>query len=50
MELQVAAFLFFKKFPTMRIAATTSDADMEFENFFLIAPKNHRCEVSLNVS
>ena len=23
----------------------TMDEDMEFENYFLIAPKGHRCEI-----
>lgn len=50
MELQLATFCFFKRFPTMRLASTTSDESMEFENYFLIAPKAHRCEVTLQAA
>jgi hypothetical protein len=46
-EIALGAITFLRAYPTARIAARTTDADMEFENFFLIAPKAHKCLVVL---
>jgi hypothetical protein len=47
MELRLATFAFFKQYHNARLAASTTPASMEMENFFLIAPKAHVCEVML---
>ncbi|KAH8724686.1 putative benzoate 4-monooxygenase cytochrome P450 [Phaeosphaeriaceae sp. PMI808] len=44
-ELCLAATKFFKECPTAIMR--TCDEDMEFENYFLIAPKGHKCEIAL---
>ena len=46
-ELLLGTFVFFKTCPTARLAASTTDESMEIENYFLIAPKSHRCEIVL---
>ncbi|USW51896.1 Putative cytochrome P450 [Septoria linicola] len=45
MDLRLAAVEFFRRCPGSRVAPSTSNASMEFENFFLIAPKAHCCEI-----
>lgn len=45
MDLRLAAVEFFRRCPGSRIAPSTTNENMEFENFFLIAPKAHRCEI-----
>jgi cytochrome P450 len=47
MELRIGAFEFFRRFPSARLAQSTTPESMEMENFFLIAPKSHRCEVEV---
>lgn len=47
LELLLGTFLFFKQCPTAVLSPTTTNESMEFENYFLIAPKSHRCEVQL---
>ncbi|OCL06375.1 cytochrome P450 [Glonium stellatum] len=48
MELRLAAALFFKEFTGANIAPSMSPSDMEMENYFLVAPKNHKCEILLH--
>ncbi|EXJ86111.1 hypothetical protein A1O1_06480 [Capronia coronata CBS 617.96] len=45
-ELLLGAFVFFKTCPTAVLAESTTDSSMEMENYFLIAPRAHRCEVT----
>lgn len=45
MELAFAAAVFLRECPTAKIASTTTNEDMEMVNFFLIPPKNHKCEI-----
>jgi cytochrome P450 len=48
LEMQLAAFVFLKRMPEARLASVQeADRDMEFENYFLIAPRGHKCEVTL---
>lgn len=47
MELRIAAALFFRSCPDVRLAASSTPASMEFENFFLIAPRADKCEVTM---
>jgi hypothetical protein len=47
LELTLAAFYFFKQCPKAKLAATMTDACMDFENYFLIAPKGHVCEITV---
>jgi len=42
MELRLAFATFFRKLPAAVISPETTDAEMEMENYFLIAPKAHR--------
>ncbi|KAF3398836.1 putative sterigmatocystin biosynthesis P450 monooxygenase, partial [Talaromyces pinophilus] len=46
-ELMLGTFVFFKTCPSITLAESTTDASMEIENYFLIAPKSHRCEVKI---
>ncbi|KAK4981041.1 hypothetical protein LTR28_007969 [Elasticomyces elasticus] len=43
LELLLGAFIFFKRCPEAVLAPATTDESMEFVNYFLIAPKSHRC-------
>jgi cytochrome P450 len=45
MELRLAAAEFFTRCQGARLAPSTTPESMEMENFFLIAPKSHECEV-----
>lgn len=47
LELAYGAAIFFKEFATARLANDTNESTMEFQNYFLIAPKSHACMVSL---
>lgn len=47
LELAFGAATFFREFPTARLANDTNESTMEFQNYFLIAPKSHACLVSL---
>lgn len=47
MELRLATFAFFTQYHNARLAPSTTPASMEMENFFLIAPKSHACEIML---
>ncbi|KAF2804136.1 cytochrome P450 monooxygenase-like protein [Mytilinidion resinicola] len=47
MELRYAAAMLFRECPGLRLSESTTEESMEFINFFLIAPKEHRCGVTL---
>jgi cytochrome P450 len=46
MEMRYAVAFFFRECRGMRLAKRTTPETMEFENFFLIAPKAHACHVT----
>jgi cytochrome P450 len=45
MELRLAAAEFFRRCKGATLASTTTAQSMEMENFFLITPKSHKCEI-----
>ncbi|KAJ9656959.1 hypothetical protein H2201_008362 [Coniosporium apollinis] len=45
MEMALAAATFFRECPTARLSSAMTDDMMELENYFLVAPKGHKCEV-----
>ncbi|KAL4862463.1 hypothetical protein BDV12DRAFT_203048 [Aspergillus spectabilis] len=45
MELRLAVAEFFRECPGVKLAGTVTSESMEFENYFLIAPRGHACEV-----
>ncbi|KAK6208643.1 cytochrome p450 [Colletotrichum tabaci] len=47
MELRLAAAVFFRKCRGVRLADSMTDDMMEMQNFFLISPAGHRCDVTL---
>ncbi|WPB05599.1 uncharacterized protein RHO25_010252 [Cercospora beticola] len=47
MDLRPAAAEFFRRCPGSQRAPSTTEESMELENFFLIAPRAHRCEIML---
>ncbi|KAF2118511.1 cytochrome P450 [Lophiotrema nucula] len=47
MELRYAVAFFFRECKGIKLGEKTTPESMEFENFFLIAPKAHRCEVTI---
>lgn len=47
MELRLAAAAFFRECKGARLAASTTDESMKPVNYFLIAPKAHKCEIVL---
>jgi cytochrome P450 len=48
MELRVAAAMFFVRIGiAARLAPSVTPASMEQENYFLVAPAGHRCEIVL---
>ncbi|OLN83762.1 putative sterigmatocystin biosynthesis P450 monooxygenase STCB-like protein 9 [Colletotrichum chlorophyti] len=47
MQIRMAAALLFRECSSLRLASSTTDAVMEMENFFIITPVGHRCEVTL---
>ena len=48
MELRLASAEFFRQCKGARLAAETTEASMEMENFFLITPRSHKCDVILS--
>ncbi|KAL3419452.1 cytochrome P450 [Phlyctema vagabunda] len=46
MELSLATAMFFRTFPSARTLA--SEEEMEFENYFVIAPRSHKCEIIID--
>jgi hypothetical protein len=49
MEIRYAAALLFRECKGLRLAESTTEESMEMLNHFLIAPKSHRCEVTMEV-
>jgi len=47
MELRLASAEFFRQCKGAKLAAETTDASMELENYFLVTPRGHKCEVIL---
>lgn len=47
LELFTGLVIFFLKCPTARLAPSTTEDSMKFENYFLVAPISHRCEIML---
>jgi cytochrome P450 len=47
MELRYAVAIFFMELKGARLAETVTDESMAPLNFFLIAPKGHKCEIVL---
>jgi len=47
MEMRYAAALFFRECKGARLAPSTTEESMEMENYFVITPKSHRCEITL---
>lgn len=45
MELRLAAAEFFRECAGARLADSVTAQSMELENFFLVAPAGHKCEV-----
>lgn len=45
MEMRYAVAFMFRECKGLKVAPTTTPETMEFENFFLITPKGHRCDV-----
>lgn len=46
MELRITAAIFLRQCKgRLGLATSTTPESMEFENYFLIAPKAHKCEV-----
>ncbi|KAF1948805.1 cytochrome P450 monooxygenase-like protein [Byssothecium circinans] len=45
MEMRYAVAFLFRECKGLRLCSSTTPASMEFENFFLIAPRAHRCEI-----
>lgn len=48
MELRYAVAFMFREMKGVKLAPSTTPESMEFENFFLIAPKAHKCEITFN--
>ncbi|KAF5551334.1 benzoate 4-monooxygenase cytochrome P450 [Fusarium mexicanum] len=47
MELRVTTAAFFRKFQGAKVHASMTNDDMQLENYTLIAPKSHRCFITL---
>ena len=45
MELRLAAATFFRECRGARVAPAATDESMDIENYFLISPKGHACEI-----
>ncbi|CAI6332173.1 unnamed protein product [Periconia digitata] len=45
MEMRYAVAFMFRECKGLKLAPSTTPETMEFENFFLITPKGHRCDV-----
>lgn len=41
--MRLAAAFFFRECPNAKVSEVTTERDMDFENYFLIAPKAHEC-------
>lgn len=47
MELRLAAALFFREMKGVKLAPGMTDKMMDVKNYFLIAPRGHKCEITL---
>lgn len=47
MEMRYAAALFFRKFPTARLASVTTDFTMKPKEFFVISPVGGECKIMI---
>ena len=47
MELLLTTAVFLLQCPDARVSSSTTTETMDFENFFLIAPRGHKCEVTM---
>jgi len=47
MELRYAVAMFFRELPGAKLADSVTNESMMPLNFFLIAPKGHKCEIIL---
>lgn len=47
MEMRYAAALFFRTFPTARLAPVTTDLTMKPDEFFVISPVGKECKIIL---
>ncbi|KAL3445280.1 cytochrome P450 [Aspergillus insuetus] len=47
LELFTGLVVFFLNCPKARLSPDTTDESMEFENYFLVAPKEHCCKITL---
>jgi len=47
MELRLASALFFRQCSNARLAPGQTDEMMEMENYFLISPVSHKCDIIL---
>lgn len=45
MEMRLATTVLFRRCKGLRLAPGTNDETMEMENFFMINPRGHKCEV-----
>ncbi|KAE9566370.1 hypothetical protein CGMCC3_g17481 [Colletotrichum fructicola] len=48
MELRMGAALLFRKCPGLKLSTSMKDSMMDMENFFIIAPVGHQCDVTLD--
>jgi len=47
MELRLSAAEFFRECRGARLCESVTEKSMEMENFFLISPRGHRCDIKL---
>lgn len=47
MELRLAAALFFRELKGAKLAPSMTEKVVDVENYFLIAPRGHKCEITL---
>ncbi|KAJ0275250.1 hypothetical protein CBS470a_011373 [Colletotrichum nupharicola] len=47
MEMRLATTVLFRRCKGLRLAPGTNDETMEMENFFMINPRGHKCEVTM---
>ena len=47
MELRLASAEFFRECKGARLAESATEEAMEMENYFLVVPRGHKCEVLL---
>ncbi|GKT44317.1 putative sterigmatocystin biosynthesis P450 monooxygenase STCB [Colletotrichum spaethianum] len=47
MEMRMAAAALFRHCPGLKLSSSMTDSMMEMENYFIVAPIGHRCDVTL---